>query len=79
MKTRLLKGLDTKDEGKVREDFAKAVGFRTHLLKILNEEIDSIHASMRDEENFDSPNWAFKQADRVAQVKALKKISNFLT
>lgn len=78
MKTKLLKGLDERGGEIAKEDYHKALNYRKLLTKVLNEEIDSLHASMRDEEGFNSPSWPYLQADRVAQVKAFKKVISFL-
>lgn len=79
MKTRLTKGLDERDQEIERENFHKALGFRKRMIDLLNEEIDGLHASMRDEDGFNNPNWAYVQADRVAQVKALRRIISLLS
>lgn len=78
MKTRMLKGLDEKGVEILREDFAKAVGFRKALVKSLQEEITNLHSSMEKEEAFGCSNWGLLQADRVAQVKALKRVISYL-
>lgn len=78
MKTRLIKGLNKTEAMGVKENFASSFRFREHLTKVLNEEIDSLHASMRDDEMFEKPSWAYYQADRVAQVKALKTVISLI-
>lgn len=78
MKSRLLKGLDERGTEVAKADFSKAIDFRKMLKKALDEDIESLHNSMRDETNFGMPSWPFYQADRVAQVKALKKVISLL-
>lgn len=78
MQKKLLNGLDERDEQELREDYHKALGYRKALMKLIDKEIESLQASMRDEDHFSSPNWPYIQADRVAQTKALKKIYTYL-
>lgn len=73
MKTRFLKGLNEEETAELTAQFVHCARWRKRMVEILNEDIESLHASMRKEDNFDSPNWALIQADRVAQVKAVKK------
>ena len=74
MKTKLTKGL-TEDEAKeVRADFISASRYRKQLVRVLNEEIDSLSKDMLKDEHYKSPNWNLIQVDRLAQQKALKKI-----
>ena len=78
MKYKLLNGLDSDEQSEFKEDFIKAQRFRKRLVEVLNKEIESLQASMRDEDAFSSPNWAYIQADRVAQTKALKRVTGLL-
>lgn len=78
MKTRVLKGLDDDVAAELKAQFVHSARWRKRMVEVLNEDIDALHASMRKEENFDSPNWSLIQADRVAQVKALKKFISLL-
>lgn len=78
MKTRLLNGLDSEEITRLRENFVHSKPLRDRLIQVLNEEIESLYSSMRKEDLYDSPNWACIQADRIAQVKALKKMVSFL-
>lgn len=78
MKTKLLSNLTPEDEAELRQNFVYSLVLRKRLIEVLESEIDSHHASMRKEENFDKPNWALIQADRIAQVKALKRVISLL-
>jgi len=78
MKTRVLKGLDDETKAELNAQFVHCARWRKRMVEILNEDIDALHASMRNEENFDSPNWALLQADRLAQVKAKRKFISLL-
>lgn len=77
MQHKLTKGLDEKGLENFKYEYEKSFKFRQHLTKVLEKEIESVHASMRNEENFNE-SWAYKQADLVAQDKALRKVIGML-
>lgn len=78
MKSRIIDGLSDKEKDEMKYEFEKAFRFRERLKSILEKEMDSFVINMTKEENFDSPSWALIQADRVAQIKAYKKIIGLL-
>jgi hypothetical protein len=78
MKTKLLKNRDDAEVALLKENFIHSKPTRLNLIKVINEDIEALHASMRDETILDSPNWIVIQADRIAQVKRMKKIISLL-
>jgi len=78
MKSKLTKGLEPDEASAVRGAFLEALQFRKRLTVVLNDEVKSLQASMRNEEAFESPNWALRQADRVAQTKALLRVISLI-
>jgi len=78
MKFKLLRGLDKDQISELQQNFIQAQHFRSRLVEVINEEIESLHSSMRSEALFESPNWSLVQVDRVAQVKALRRIKGLL-
>jgi len=78
MKSKLTKGLETDEKKEFRGAFLEALQFRKRLTVVLDNEVASLQASMRNEDSFDSPNWALKQADRVAQTKALLRVISLI-
>ncbi len=71
MLSRHYKGKSETDRETLKYDYEKAYRFRKHLIKLLEDDIENVHRSMRDGEYDQS--WACKQADAVGQVKQLKK------
>ena len=79
MKTSLLKQcIDTQEEQDLRGSYASALVFRKVLKRALQEKIDASNKASRKEEGYDSPNWAFKQADSRGYERALEEILSFL-
>lgn len=78
MKTQWLKGLNEDEVGVFKAAFVNALPFRKRLIEMLDEEILSLHTSMRSENTFDTA-WPYKQADLVAQTKALKNVISLIS
>jgi hypothetical protein len=69
----------TEDEAtNMKYEFEKAYRFRQRLAELLQKDIDVSVVSMTKEEHFESPSWSLIQADRVAQIKAYRKIISLL-
>ncbi len=78
MKSKLTRGLEPDQAKEIRGAFLEALQFRKRLTAVLNEEIESLQTSMRSETKFESPSWAFIQADRIAQTKAFLRVISLL-
>ncbi|NOQ73235.1 MAG: hypothetical protein GQ574_14605 [Crocinitomix sp.] len=78
MKSKLTKGVPQDEKKEIRASFLEALQFRKRLTIVLEDEIKTLQTSMRAEANFDSPNWAYIQADRVAQTKALERVISLI-
>ncbi len=74
MKTRLLKNLTDEDKSLMKESLIKAQPFLKILKSHMEDDIEALHSSMRNEDMLKHPNWSLHQADRIAQVKAYKTI-----
>lgn len=73
MKARLLEGLSEQEQMELRSEFTHCRRLRQRVRDILTKDIDTLVVSMCNDEHFQS-DWAYVQADRVAQVKALRKL-----
>ena len=78
MKSRLTAGLTREEADNFAKDFAAATPLRKRIRELLEKDVDSLYASMGEEEVLSSPSWPYLQADRIAQVKAYKKIISLL-
>lgn len=78
MKSRMIEGLSINEQEQMKYEYEKAYHFRQRLQQILEKEIETFVINMTKEEHFDSPSWPLVQADRVAQIKAYRKIIGLL-
>lgn len=78
MKQRWFEGIENEaDKEAIRYEFEKSVKARQRLAVMLEKEIQTLVINMTSEEHFDR-DWALLQADRVAQIKAYRKIMGLL-
>jgi hypothetical protein len=77
MRASLLEGVDEVDRDEAKADFVSAFRFRKNLSRVLEKEIQSLIVNMCDEDMF-SKDWPLIQADRVAQIKAKRKLISLL-
>lgn len=78
MKTIWWKGVEKDQEDSIREYYIQGLHMRKRMKVILNDEIESLHNDMLNESHLESPNWALIQADRLAQIKALKRVISLI-
>tara|TARA_R110002096_G_scaffold40075_4_gene109286 strand:+ start:155 stop:346 length:192 start_codon:yes stop_codon:yes gene_type:complete len=62
----------------MKEYFLQSLYFRKRLITVIDEEVESLHNSMLNEEDYTSPNWSLLQVEKLAQIKSMKKIKSFL-
>lgn len=78
MKTRLLNGLEAGVQDQVKGEYLSSARMRRRLTEILEGDIEVIYKSMRDSENYGEASWPFHQAEKIGEIKALKKIIGLL-
>lgn len=79
MKTKLLSDLDENEINLIKENFHFSKPFRDRLITVLNEEMDAISAAMRKDESYEKAAWPYSQADKLGQIKAMRKVISLLT
>ena len=80
MKTVWFAGLQNPDDKeKIESMFKRSGTFRRHLIHLIEGKIDSADKQARDKESYDSPNWAYKQADFQGYSRALHEIINLIS
>jgi hypothetical protein len=52
---------------------------RERLISILDQRMRASVNDQHSSKNYDSPNWAYKQADAVGYQRAMKEVINLLT
>jgi hypothetical protein len=78
LKTSLLKGLNEKDKEEMKGLFIQSLRLRNQIIKTLEEKIRVIDAESVSKEGYESPSWAYKQADIVGYKRALKEIISLI-
>ena len=78
MKTKLLNGLEEGTKDQVKQEYDSCSHLRRRMAKLLETDVDNIHKSMREDDSHKYPSWPYKQAERIGEVKALKKLISLL-
>lgn len=76
MKTVWTKGKDPVESKDIRASFAGSLVMRRRLQEMIKDKLESSYSTK--EEDYENPNWAYKQADAVGYRKALKEIISLL-
>ena len=79
MKTLWTAGLDKERTVDVRQNFKEALVMRNRLKELLDKKIDASVREGRSKDSYDSPNWAYEQADRRGYERALQEIFDLLS
>lgn len=78
MKTALKAGLTNIQKEELEKDFNSCPLLREQLVKICEKKVNAARTDARSKDGYDSPNWAFKQADVVGYERALHEIMSLL-
>lgn len=80
MNTAWTKGLrkGSQEEKDVRSNYAESFIVRKRLAAILDAKFETKLKNSMSNDNFDSPSWAFLQAEAIGYAKALKEIMSIL-
>jgi len=79
MKTNYTKGV--KDVGlkqEIKQNFIASQLTRERLTMIIDEMIGQCERMSRSSEGYETPNWAFKQADSIGYLRAMHEIKELL-
>lgn len=78
MKLSWTKGLSGDAKKDVLQEYASSSNLRQRLDVLLDEKRNTAQKAIIGKDAYDSPNWAYKQADHVGYLRALEEISNLL-
>lgn len=78
MKKTIVLGLNETEEKDVRDEFNSSAALRGRLTKIMQDMREKAITQNISDKGYDSPNWAYKQADLVGYMRALEEISDLL-
>lgn len=63
----------------IKQNFKESIVMRRRLAVLLQEEIEENRKSANALALYDSPNWAYQQADRVGYERAIRKFMQLIT
>lgn len=72
-------GLDEDQKKDLRADFISSSILRKRLVKLLNDKIDTKRKAVRNDQNYDKPNWENYVADSLGYERALAEIISLIT
>ena len=78
MKLNWTKGLSGDAKKDVVQEYASSSNLRKRLEVLLQEKQSSSQKAIISKDAYDSPNWAFKQADAVGYQRALEEVISLL-
>lgn len=78
MKTSLKVGLSAQQKEELEKDFNSCPLLREQLTRICLKKIEAMRTEARGKDGYESPNWAFKQADAVGYERALHELMSLL-
>ena len=79
MKTALLKGLKKDQAAEIEQDFKAAAYLRERLTAILEEKVDALRRDIRQKTTYESPSWAYVQADYIGYERAIYEVISLLS
>lgn len=79
MKLGWLNGIKDSDRKKeIRQSFESSVVMRKRMLEILERKMRESWVASIDEKGYDTPNWAYKQADARGYERAMREIMSLI-
>lgn len=78
MKISWTKGLEKEARIDVTQNYKESVVLRKRLIAMLEEKIDTSAKKSRSETAYESPNWAYMQADARGYERALSDVISLL-
>lgn len=79
MKTSWTKGLSVQSKQEIEAGFAACAQIRERLETLINEKITSKRNKSISVEEYNSPGWAYMQADAVGYERGLKEIISLIS
>ena len=79
MKTSLTKGLSQAQSTELRKDFEHSTILRRRVVELLREKIESRRGESLSKDEYNSPSWAYKQADAIGYERAMQEVISLLS
>ena len=79
MKTQITKGLTGDAQKEMEEEFVSSLHFRRRLEYLIRERVENVRKDVRQRTQYDSPSWAFIQADAIGFERACYEIISLIS
>lgn len=79
MKTILTKGLSKERAVELESDFKASAFFRERLAATLEDKVNTLRKEIRQKNAYDSPSWAYVQADYIGFERAIYEIISLIS
>lgn len=79
MKTAITKGLTEEQADEITQSFKASAFLRSRLIKILHEKENTIRTAVRQKASYESPSWAYVQADALGYERAIFELISLLS
>lgn len=74
MKTRILANLEDETRNLVEREYKASPVFRKRLIEVLERDIDTLRTEVESQSMTKEANWEYEVVDKLAQIRATKKI-----
>jgi hypothetical protein len=79
MKTILTAGLSDLQSEEVTREFSQSGVLRERLIDVLNGKKESLRSEVRSKASYESPSWAYLQADANGYERAISEVISLLS
>jgi hypothetical protein len=79
MKTILTAGLSDLQSEEVTREFSQSGVLRERLIDVLNGKKESLRSEVRSKTSYESPSWAYLQADANGYERAISEVISLLS
>ena len=79
MKTVWTSGLNAEKKEEIERDFISSSGMRERLTAILSDKITSKRSETLSKDLYNSPSWAYQQADAIGYERALNEVISLIS
>lgn len=79
MKQSWVKGVTPERVAIIKADYVGSAGARIRLVEMLNDKIRVSTTLKRKKEGYDSPNWAYAQADMIGYERAISEVISLIS
>jgi hypothetical protein len=79
MKTQIVKGLTGDAKKEMEEEYISSLHFRRRLEVLIKDKVESVRKDVRQRTAYNSPSWAYEQADAIGFERACYEIISLIS